>query len=327
MAYFEKVKGGWRVHVEREGIRRSKTFELKSTAKNWSEEFESLIRSGALDGHDTTIEAGIKEYLHLVKVAKGDRLRLERFSSVFSKKDVMGRELRKSDFYRWVEERLKFVSGSSVVREWNTIRSSLNFLHRSGRIKNKDAWTGIQMPQENAPRKQIPTWRQIKRILRALNFYRYNRHSVAQEVSLIFLVALRTGMRQKELLQISKKNFDSEKRVVRIEDHKTAKTTGPKFVPISKKTALLFERIWDEEENLFSSKAPSVDAIFRKHKARIQDKETREIRLHDARAWALTKFSKRLTPFEVATIAGHTDINRVLKNYYRETADSIAEKL
>ena len=47
---------------------------------------------------------------------------------------------------------------------------------------------------------------------------------------------------------------------------------------------------------------------------------------HDIRHTAITRLSKKLTPFELARMVGHTDLKMTLL-YYNESAESIASKL
>ncbi len=47
MAYFRKVKNGWRAEVERAGIRRTATRATKAEAQGWAVAEEAAILAGA----------------------------------------------------------------------------------------------------------------------------------------------------------------------------------------------------------------------------------------------------------------------------------------
>jgi integrase len=48
---------------------------------------------------------------------------------------------------------------------------------------------------------------------------------------------------------------------------------------------------------------------------------------HDSRGAAATKLSKKLDPLELAKMLGHSDLSMLIRVYYRESAESIAQKL
>jgi len=52
-----------------------------------------------------------------------------------------------------------------------------------------------------------------------------------------------------------------------------------------------------------------------------------DLRFHDARASALTRLARREDVMTLARISGHTDLNQLLKSYYRESASEIAARL
>jgi integrase len=79
-----------------------------------------------------------------------------------------------------------------------------------------------------------------------------------------------------------------------------------------------------EEGSVFDVSTASLDALFRKAKARalIED-----LHFHDTRREALTRMSKIFDVMELARISGHRDL-RVLQNvYYAPSVKDLAAKL
>jgi len=71
-------------------------------------------------------------------------------------------------------------------------------------------------------------------------------------------------------------------------------------------------------------KPSQIDANFRKakKKAGITD-----LHFHDSRRAALTRMAKVLDPLALAKVAGHTDVNLLLRVYYKVDEDDLADKL
>jgi len=77
-------------------------------------------------------------------------------------------------------------------------------------------------------------------------------------------------------------------------------------------------------DRVFTLTSASLDALFRKAKANtlIQD-----LHFHDARADALTRFSRKVDVLTLARISGHRDLKILMQHYYRESAEDIAKRL
>ena len=52
-----------------------------------------------------------------------------------------------------------------------------------------------------------------------------------------------------------------------------------------------------------------------------------DLHFHDARAYALTRFSRKVDAFELARISGHKDLRTLISVYYRATSEDIASRL
>jgi integrase len=75
---------------------------------------------------------------------------------------------------------------------------------------------------------------------------------------------------------------------------------------------------------VFGLTSRQIDALWRK----IRGKAGVEgLNFHDARAWALTRLSRRVDVLTLARISGHRDLSLLMRVYYRESAADIAARL
>lgn len=74
----------------------------------------------------------------------------------------------------------------------------------------------------------------------------------------------------------------------------------------------------------YTARLMSLDVLFRKVRDRLL---IDNLTLHDSRAAALTRLSKRMDVLRLSRISGHRDLNQLLKAYYRETAADVAASI
>ena len=128
MAYVRKVKNGWRVEVERAGVRVSATRATKAEAMAWGVAEEAALLAGARGEYPRkTLVDAVDRYRREVtdkkakgrpEVARADNLRfdawLRDFPGLAAK---VFHEITTEDLARWRDARLEKVSESSVLRE------------------------------------------------------------------------------------------------------------------------------------------------------------------------------------------------------------------
>jgi integrase len=94
-------------------------------------------------------------------------------------------------------------------------------------------------------------------------------------------------------------------------------------VPLSTRARELLALLPKTDGPLFGLMSASLDALFRKAKARcVIDSLT----FHDTRHEAITRLSKKLGVLELARIVGHRDL-KMLMVYYNASAAEIAHRL
>lgn len=329
MAYISKPRDKWRAQIERKGVRTSKTFKTKAEAILWAQAEESAIldaSNGALP--KKTLNDALERYKRDVSAnKKGERfevLRLDAFSRDFphiASKIIS--EVRTSDMVEWRDTRLKVVTPGSVQRDINLLSNVFRTAWKEWEWTDKNPFEGMKAPGDNPPRERIVKPSEVKAIVRWLGYRTGKKPSTKmQECALAFMISLRTGMRAGEILQLGSATVDLERRVAKVA-HKTQHLTGrPREVPLSRHAVRLLKPVMAEQ--IFTVTSASLDALFRKAKANtlIDD-----LHFHDARASALTRFSKKVDVLTLAKISGHRDLKILQDHYYRVTSEDIARRL
>jgi integrase len=138
----------------------------------------------------------------------------------------------------------------------------------------------------------------------------------------IFLFAIETGMRLKEMTRLTWDRVYLDKQYLHVTDDSK---TGRRDVPLSANAIKIITHMSTVRENdlVFKLTESQVDAIFRKLKARA---DVSGFTFHDAKHLACTRLAKKLTAFELAKVVGTRDL-RTLMIYFNESAESIAKRL
>lgn len=311
MAYIQKLKasGKWQAQIQRNGIRSSKSFDTKREAQSWAMEQESKARRDKAGGGHTFGDA-VDKYLESVSSKKDGRVWEERRLRAMRGHFGNSTELIEIDTPQvaaWRDERLKTVTGSTVVRDANLLRNLFNVARDEWKWMTHSPFAGAKLPKENQPRQTVWGWRLIKRVLRA------PRVGKTAEMQAAFHIALRTGMRLGEVLA-SPGNFDPITRVVTLK----TKTEQLGRVPIGRIAAKLLGRppfVVDANEGsvLFSKlcKELLIDGLT----------------FHDTRATALTHLAKKVDVMTLAKISRHKDLNLLMNTYYRPKPSDIAKTI
>lgn len=330
MAYVTKVKAGYRVQIERAGVRRSATWPTKAEALSWAAQQEAellAVKRGAFPRK--TLADAMDRYVDEVSATKRgekyERLRIEAWKRDFPKLVAMQlTEVDTPHIGAWRDARLKTVSTGSVLRESNLLRNIFSVARDEWKWCGHAPFKGLRMPQENAARERRIAPGEVKMLVRWLGYRTGQKpRTKQQEVALAFLLALRTAMRAGELLSLSGANVDLVKRVARVH-HKTEHLTGRmREVPLSRAAVRLLTPVMGKGP-VFSISSASLDTLFRKARDSLGIKG---LRFHDTRGEALTRFARRVDALTLAKISGHKDLRILMDHYYRETAADIAARL
>lgn len=332
MASFTACKAGYRVQIKVGKVRDSGTFRTLREAKTWAAAREAEIRSqkGREPAELHTVSDMLREYIKRVSTGKrGERteaLRLKAFERDFPELAALTlAEFKTPQLVQWRDARLKNVKPGSVVRDINLIRNVFYTARDEWHWLSHNPFTGFKVPQEGAPReRRVDPWKEVRPICRALGYVTGRApQTKSQEVALAFLVALRSAMRAGEVLQLGRANCDLKKRVATV-THKMQHVTGkPRAIPLTRHAVRLLEPV-AERERFFTIDSASLDALFRKAKARLK---IEGLHFHDSRAEALTRLARRVDVLTLSKISGHTDLRMLSAVYYRESAEDIAARI
>lgn len=328
MANFYRLPSGrWRAQIGLRGVRKSSTFATKTAAQAWARVEEAAILDGkAGKWPRKTLGDALDRYEREVTPGKGAR-KFEAVAFGLIRREhadlcaMLLHEITAADLAQWRDQRLQAVSGSTVVRYAALLRNVWTVAAREWLwTPEPTPWRQVKLPAENRPRERINGWREIRALLRRLNYLSGRPPgTMMEEVAYAWLIALRTGLRASEVRSITPESVDLAAGVVTLEHHKTAHLTGrARRVPISRQAARLIALCPS-----FTVTAGSLDALFRKAR---DSAGLSGFTFHDSRATALTMLSKRVDVLQLARISGHRDI-RQLQVYYREADSAIAARL
>jgi integrase len=255
-----------------------------------------------------TLSGAIDHYLATVSVHKrGTEWEARRFAAmlvIFG--DVPLTAITTETMGQWRDIRLKTVSGSTVQRETNLLRSLFTVAREEWRWIDHNPFRGVRMPKANEPRHQLWGWRLIRRVLRA------DRGGKTAETIRAFHIALHTGLRLAEVLSGI---WIPARRVIELE---RTKTGGRVAVPTTRRAAKVLGG------PSFTVDANEASVLF--------SKLCRELLIdgltfHDTRGSALTWMSRRMDILTLARISRHKDLKILMNTYFRETADSISQRI
>lgn len=314
MASFTPHKSGTRCHVFRHGHRASKVFPTKREAQAWGIRKEAELDALAKSGGKTLLTA-TTHYLATVSPQKREGAlawEQRRFNAmlIYFKEETKLVKITSETIGKWRDKRLETVSGSTVNRESNLLRHLFTLAEEEWHWIDRNPFKGVRLPKESTARRQVWPWQDIKRVLRAGQ----RSGGKTREVSEAFHIALRTGMRLKEVLA-APLHFNARRRVVSVV---TKTSSEPEEIPIGRLAAKLLVR------PAFKVGPNEASTLF--------CKLTRSLMLgeqtfHDARATALTHLAKKVDVMVLARISRHKDISLLHRVYYRVTSDAIAAKL
>lgn len=304
-------RDGWRVQIQKDGVRISETFRLKKDAVAWINQQEAKKTLQV----SKPLSAAVKKYLESVSSQKADAVKWEtrRFDEFMAYedeelgvlRDVPLEDIDSAALGRWRDQKLASASGSTVIRYFNLYRNLFKIAHEEWKWIEEYPFKGVRLPKENAPRKALWTTDLVARVLEA------PRTGKTAEMQLAFKIALETGMRLQEVLA-SPGCISGQ--VVEMR----TKTEAMARIPVSEAGAEMIRSA------SFTVGANEGSVLFSKLCREIGVKD---LTFHDARATALTRLAKTLDVLELARVSRHKDINILLNTYYRETAEEIAKKL
>ncbi|MCX4154953.1 MULTISPECIES: tyrosine-type recombinase/integrase [Paraburkholderia] len=349
MASITPHKDGFRAQVYVPGksgskpLRDSKVFRVKRDANTWGarREAELMAQRDTPPADLHTLAEAFATYADRVSTkkegAKWEQNRLKSFVKNFP--EYAERPLSRADTPMWAEwrdrrltgytdpegKKKRPISSGSVLREINLYRNVFTIARKEWKWIDGSPFPDMGMPEDGAPRDRRPDpWKEIRPIVRWLG-YRTGEapKTKSAEVALAWMVALRSGMRAKELRGLGKKTLNMKTGVAKVAHKMQYLTKRPREIPLPRDAMRLLAPVAHLEQ-CFSVSAESMSTLFRKAKTALL---IGDLTFHDSRGEALTRLSRKYDVLTLSRISGIKDLKLLQEHYYRETAEQIAKRL
>lgn len=322
MAYIRRYRDKWRAEVDRNGIRKSRTFFSKRAAETWARKLEQDIIDGQHNPDSArTVADLLQRYEREVSRKKrGHKWEYDRIKMTlrYPIAKVPLTELSKRHIAQWRDDRLQAVSAASVRREWNLLNHAMNIAVREWEWLRENPMKSVQRPSPPPSRERVFTEDEIDRICYVAGLDDDAKPvSTTQRVAAAFLFAIETGMRAGEIAALRPEHIDMEQRTARLLHTKNG---HPRTVPLSQMAVRILQQL---PAGHFDLTPMQISSIFRKLRDRAMIEDAT---FHDSRHTAITRLAKKLDVLDLARMVGTRDL-KMLMVYYNEAAEEIARKL
>ena len=303
------------------GKRLNDTFDTKKEARLWEADLRIAYRNSgklpdsALPKH--TVTEAFDLYNKTISTLKKNATikesqQLNSFLPFF--KDRFIEDITTADIARWRDTLLETVSASSVLRYRNLLSNVFTVARDEWKWIKESPTKGVRWPQEGDPRQSVWRWPQIKRMLREGQ----RRGGKYHEVTQAFHISLHTALRLKEAL-VAVCCFDATRKVIVIEDRKESHHLTKIDIP----TVARARRCLAAMPKEFKVDANEASTLFSKLRSQLG---ITGLEYRDSRATALTLLARRMPVEVLQRISRHTDINVLIRSYYRATAEEISSR-
>ncbi len=326
MATFTKRGNRWKAQIRRIGFPSiTKTFDLKSDAQAWARDKERAIDRAELpfnvsDLKQTTVGDLLKRYRDTItpaKRAKETEGYMIKTMLAHPLSFVSLNRLSPTDIAQYRDDRLKQVSSSTVLRELVLLTHMFNLAIKEWHVPlTVNPTSRITKPQANQARDRRLENDELVRLLASM---KKTRNPFLKSA---FLLAVHTGMRRGEMLNLTWENVDLERRTafLPLTKNGTART-----VPLSPEAIVAFKNLGVRNEGRVLPITPNA---LRLAWSRIKRRTgISNLHWHDLRHEAVSRFFELgLSVPEVSLISGHRD-PRMLARYTHLKPEIVAAKL
>lgn len=323
MASIRKRSDRWQVRVQRKGYPdQTKSFINRSDAQAWGRQIESEFDRGVFvnrsDAESTSLHNLLKRYLSEVTPhKKGSQVEAYRINAWLKHSLALRTmaSLKRSDFARWRDERVKL--GKST----NTIRLELAIISNAYNVAKQEwGFESLVNPVEFIRLPKLPKGRTRRVTNEELELICTNTDS--PELPYILKLAVETAMRRGELQSLKWEHINFTKRTAWLPDTKNGESRN---VPLSQLALGVLKQIPRRlDGSVFSMTSHAITYAFIRSCRRVG---LVDIHLHDLRHEAVSRlFEKGLSLPEVASISGHKTW-AMLSRYTHLKAENLAKKI
>jgi integrase len=323
MASIKPHKNGYRAQVFVAGERDSQVFRTLREANAWASMRETELRANAKKSpkEKYTLRDLLEKYRDEVSPSKrGEAWEVVRINKFLRSTLPIDKPLSKCTSEAIGEWRDSLtISAGSIIREFGLLSAVFEYARRELKWIEANPIKDVRKPKSPEHRDVTITRHQIKTLLKSFGYSPKLRiASVSQSVAVMFLLALRSGMRAGELCSLTWSQVHENYCVLPV-----TKTT-PRHVPLSKKAVKLINKMRGfDNKSVFSVSSATRDALFR----RARDNAGLEgFTFHDARHTAATWISRKVDVLTLCKIFGWSDTSQAL-TYYNPKAKDISSML
>ena len=357
MALIRRRGKRWQSVVRRKGWpKQSRAFGTRADAEAWAREIESDMDRGVFVRRDLAESTTLKELLerYAAEVVPGHKGRESEAlrCSALAQTPLAARivaTLRRRDFSEYARARLKVRKPATVRREVQLFHAAIEWARDEEDIYLPDnPARRVKLPPLNNERQRrllpgeeellLAACSQVERA-RDTNGKFEEAGTLVWWLRPLIVLAIETAMRRGELLALTWRDIDLDRRIAQLH---TSKNGKPRKVPLSTRaieTLRAMPRTLDgpvipATPNAVKLAWPRLLARSRKRylaecarTGQVDDGLLAELRLHDLRHEGTSRLAERVpNVVELSAITGHLDLN-MLRRYYHPNAERLAQKL
>ncbi|MBI3496086.1 MAG: site-specific integrase [Proteobacteria bacterium] len=316
----------WQAKIRRDGYpSQSKTFDTKAEAQAWARSVENEMDRGVfvsrIEAERTSLSDALQRYeKEITRKKKGWRqetYRIKQWRADPLAKRALA-SLRSADFAEWRDKKLEDGLAAS------TVRNHLNLISHLFTIAAGE-WSleGLVNPISTIRKPSLPKGRE-RRLAREEEPKLFQACVTSRSPWLegVVGIALETGMRLSEILNLRWEYVDIDARVARLPDTKNG---SPRDVPLSTKAVRVLKGVPRSIDGQVFPITP--DMLKQAYSDAVRRAGIKNLTFHDLRHEATSRlFEKGLGIMEVAAITGHKTLV-MLKRYTHLRATDLARKL
>lgn len=342
LSLYKTANGKWRADLEAYGQRISKVKNTKNELKKWAEEqerelFLNYSTKKALNNKIVlTVEEALTRYACEVsmhkKTAKKEIQRIAYYKSNLPYVDWPLVNYKPEFLKQWehsvMNRSIRPLSAASVLRDYSTLSAFFNWCRRDKGWIDFNPLENIRKPKKPDHRERRTEIEELQAILAALKYIPGSVPTTKmQEVGLIWLIAMATGMRSGEIVNRPPSDVFLAKRFIRLPDTKNGTSRNVPLDNFALQLWTLAMKI-DRKNSpkVFTVSGCSRDTLFRKARKEA-GLENSDLTFHDSRHEAASLMARRIkNALTLCKIFGWKDPKQALV-YYNPTNDEILEEL
>lgn len=342
LSIYQLENGKWRADLIAFNQRKSKVKKTKAELKKWAEEqerefFLNFSTKKALNNKVVlTVDEALTRYMNEVsrykKTAKKEIQRLKYYQLNLPFVDWPLVNYRSEYLKQWesavMNRSIRPLSAASVLRDYSTISAFFNWCRRDKGWIDFNPVENLRKPKKPDHRERRIEIEELQAILTAL---KYSPGTVPitkmQQVGLIWLIAMATGMRSGEIVNRPVGDVFLDKRFILLPDTKNGSS---RKIPLDdfalQLWALAIKIDRKNAPKVFTISDGSRDTLFRKARKQA-GLENSDLTFHDSRHEAASLMARRIkNALTLCKIFGWKDPKQALI-YYNPTNDEILEEM